>query len=977
MLALSINDIKVGVELADKNAVIHALAHWLEEDGHVASGYQAGMMAREAKAATYLGQGIAIPHGTQACRHLIQNTGIKVLHLPQGVEWGDGEKAYLVLGIAARSDEHLDLLKQLAKTLSQDNLQKRVMAITEPEQVLALLQDPAEPKEVGLPLVHIATELDAETLLQLTDHALELVSCSTQEQAQLRQAAPIHIGQGWWLSQTNACHGPSQAALVTANVHSPLLMQTPAVRGVLVLFVKGVGHKALLDQLLAWLAVKQGAALAALHSATALLDALEAGPAAYAQQRHSTEQIAVVRNTHGIHARPGAILVQIAKQFEAEVQVRNLEGDGQWMSAKSLMQMISLGAKRGHQLLFSASGADSEAAVSALVNGVKEGLGEALGEDLVEDVLAPEQATHEIQSQDEAQTKPITLEPNTELTGVAAAAGVAIGPVFVDVAVQFDYPQQGEDTVTEKAALAAAIEQACHDLSKAQAHSHDPQASDIIAMHQELLADPALSFGVNCRISQGQSAPAAWWSEINLAATRQANNKDALLAERAADIRDVGRRVMAILCDSPASIPPEHPYIWVAQEIGPSQLVNLDPQQVLGIVTVSGGAASHSAILAAALGIPALAGVNGAVMTIKNATHAILDGNRGCLTIAPDASIRQQAQAQQRQAKQAAARAWEERDLAAITQDKHRIDVAANLGGIKDASQVLASGGDGVGLLRTEFVFMSRRSAPDLASQTALYRPLFDALKGRPLLARTLDVGGDKPLPYWSSPKEDNPFLGVRGIRLCQQHPALLKTQIRALLMAANNRPVRIMFPMITDIAEWRWAKDRVNEIQAELNATQVELGIMIEVPAAALCAPVFAQEVDFFSIGTNDLTQYTMAVDRGNGELAYLGDGLHPSVLQLIKMTVEAAHQQGKWVGVCGELAADAQAVPILLGLGVDELSVSLARLPLVKSQIRQLSFAHCQWLAQQALVADDAAGVRRLMSQAEKGIAPDKEPG
>ncbi|MGO1793123.1 MAG: phosphoenolpyruvate--protein phosphotransferase [Oceanisphaera sp.] len=975
MLALSINDIKVGVDLADKDAVIHALAQWLEEDGHVASGYQAGMMAREAKTATYLGQGIAIPHGTQACRHLIQHTGIKVLHLPQGVDWGDGEKAYLILGIAARSDEHLDLLKQLAKTLSQDNLQQGVMAITDPEQVLALLQGPPQLKEMTLPLEHIATELDADTLLQLTHQALGLLPSNDSAHTSLKHTTPIHIGQGWWLSQAHTHSGLGNAALVTSHPHSSLLMQSPAIRGVLVLLIDGISHKALLEQLLAWLAAKQGAELAALSSAESLLTALEAGPEAYGQLRHSVQQTVSVRNTHGIHARPGATLVQLAKQFSAEIYVRNLEGDGQWASAKSLMQMISLGAKRGHQLLFSASGADSEAAVNALVKAVAEGLGEPLGDD-----LPPlEQATNDIAPQQQSDTpaQPITLEPNSELSGVTAAAGVAIGPVFVDLEVQFDYPQQGKDPEFEKTALTAALDQACGELTQAQAHSQDAQANDIMAMHQELLADTALIFDVNCRISQGQSAPAAWWSEINLAATRQGNNDDALLAERAADIRDVGRRVMAILCHSLATTPPAHPYIWVAQEIGPSQLVNLDPQQVLGIVTVGGGAASHSAILATALGIPALVGVNDAVMTLQTGTQVILNAEHGCLKIAPDEHTLHQAQAQQRQAKQAAEQAWRERELAAITQDGHRIEVAANLGDVQDAQQVVTSGGDGVGLLRTEFVFMSRRTAPSLATQTALYRQLFDALAGRPLLARTLDVGGDKPLPYWPSTKEDNPFLGVRGIRLCRQNPELLSTQIRALLTAADNRPVRIMFPMITDIAEWRWAKDMVNEIQAEVNATQVELGMMIEVPSAALCAAVFAKEVDFFSIGTNDLTQYAMAVDRGNGEVAYLADGLHPSVLQLIQMTVIAAHAQGKWVGVCGELAADVQALPILLGLGVDELSVSLARLPLVKAQIRQLQLAHCQQLAQQALVSEDAPSVRRLVNQHPKVAKQPEEQG
>nr|WP_245879572.1 phosphoenolpyruvate--protein phosphotransferase [Zobellella endophytica] len=559
------------------------------------------------------------------------------------------------------------------------------------------------------------------------------------------------------------------------------------------------------------------------------------------------------------------------------------------------------------------------------------------------------------------------IAANTEVQGVAASPGTAIGPVFVEAPIQFDYPEKAGDAATEQGKLDAALKQAHGDLADSVAKATQPQAREIMAMHQELLEDPSLAEGAAERIGKGQSAAAAWWNEIDSAATLQAASADALLAERAADIRDIGRRVMAILCNTSLPQKPDTPYIWVAEDIGPSDVVNMDPAKVLGMVTAGGGASSHSAILARSLGIPALVAMGGAVMTLKQGTEVILNGDVGTLWVAPEAEQLAQAKVRQQQEKELAEQAWASRDQHATTRDGHRIEVCANLGETAKAVDAVEAGAEGVGLLRTEFVFMAQSSAPGLEAQTAEYKKAIDALDGRPLVARTLDVGGDKPLPYWPVPKEENPFLGVRGIRLCMQKPELLETQLRALLIAAGDQPIRIMFPMVADWSEWRWAKDMFDKVQAEVKAGDVQVGIMVEVPSAALNAHVFAEEADFFSIGTNDLTQYTLAVDRGNGELASLSDGLNPAVLRLIKMTVDAAHAKGKWVGVCGELGSDPKALPLLVGLGVDELSVSLKRVPLVKAQAREWSLSHCQALAEQALLAQDANAVRALVGEAK----------
>lgn len=948
MLSLTAQDVKTGVSLADKAAVIQAMADWLQHDGHVAAGYGAGLLAREAQTSTYLGQGIAIPHCTRQYHHLIKKTGIKVMHLPYGVPWDDGEKAYLVLGIAARSDEHLDLLKQLARTLSRDGVFERIKAIRAPLEVLQLLRgDTGSSTEAELmPSVEqVSTKADASSLGQLVEQAATLMRLAPNDATALQQSDAMHIGQGWWLLQTPA-NEQSRVAVLTAASAGITYRQQP-VFGLLVLAVNGMAHKMLLTRMADWLAAGRGGELARISSAERLLTALHLGPPP--ANRH--QRSAVVRNTHGLHARPGAMLVQAAKPFEADIQVCNLDGDEHWVSAKSLMQVIGLGVKHGHRLLFRAEGSDAEPALNAVAEAVEGGLGEPFVPPVPDSVGIDE---------------PHAIALNTRVLGVAASPGMAIGPIFVDAPVQFDYPQQAENAEAEQQKLEDAIDQASAELNATLRQTRDTQARDMMSMHRELLADASLMQGVSCRIKQGLSAAAAWWSEIDAAAARQAASSDALLAERAADIRDIGRRVMAILCHRRLPPPPTHPYLWLAQDIGPSQMVNLDTTRVLGLVTVGGGASSHSTILARALGIPVLVAVDELVMTLPSGTQAILNGDEGTLWIAPEAAVLEQARAQQQDEKERSERDWTHRHQTAITQDGHRVEVSANLGDTARAKEVADVGAAGVGLLRTEFMFMARSRAPDLREQLALYRQAFDTLEGKPLLVRTLDVGGDKPLPYWPMPKEDNPFLGVRGIRLCMQKPDVLETQLRALLMAAGDRPLRIMFPMVADWSEWRWAKGLFDIIQAEVQSTNVQLGIMVEVPSAALNAAVFAEEVDFFSIGTNDLTQYTLAMDRGNGGLARLSDGLHPSVLRLIKMTVDAAHAKGKWVGLCGELGSDPQALPLLLGLGVDELSVSLKRVPLIKAQIREWRLSSCQMLAEQALCAVDASAVRRLVAAA-----------
>ena len=394
----------------------------------------------------------------------------------------------------------------------------------------------------------------------------------------------------------------------------------------------------------------------------------------------------------------------------------------------------------------------------------------------------------------------------------------------------------------------------------------------------------------------------------------------------------------------------------------------MDRSKVLGFCTTGGGATSHVAILARSLGIPAVCGIDEAALALPDGTRVVLDGTRGVLHGRPDED--EIAQALQRMAHLAERRAEEHAAAAgaAVTLDGHRVEVAANIRNAADAADAVAHGAEGVGLLRSEFLFEDRETMPTEAEQAAEYVAVAQALgRERPLVIRTLDVGGDKPLAYLPLPKEDNPFLGIRGVRLGLERPDLLRTQLRAILRAAPHGNLHVMFPMIATVDEFRLAKTMLLE-EAQALGVHAKVGAMIEVPSAAVLADVLAREADFFSIGTNDLTQYVLAMDRGHPKLARQADALHPAVLKMIALTVDGAHRHGRWVGVCGGLASDALAVPVLIGLGIDELSVSVPAIAAVKAAVKRVARSRCEALAQEVLALATAQEVRaRLTAFAE----------
>ncbi len=673
----------------------------------------------------------------------------------------------------------------------------------------------------------------------------------------------------------------------------------------------------------------------------------------------------VIENPTGLHARPAKVFVNLAKQFKADVRVLH---NGKRANAKSLISMLTLGVERGSQITVVVDGVDEEAAHMALRAAVASGLGE--GEHLGSEAAAPASAAPAKSAPSETREAAAPAADGL-IQGVPASPGVAVGPAYLfrQTELQIDETFGGGEAERGRLgrALAAAREQ-LDELRRQVANQLSAEEAAIFEVHAELLEDPELLEAVHAGIGEKQSAARSWQTTIRKRAAALRQLSDPLLAARAADLKDVGDRVLRLLTGAVDAGPrlPDHPVILFAQDLTPSDTASLDRERVLAVCTAGGGPTAHAAIIARALGLPAVVGAGPAILALADETSIVLDGTAGTVLVNPDATALAAAEAAQARWRRAQAAAHEAAAEPAITTDGRRIEVAANIGGLADARQAQAGGAEGVGLLRTEFLFLDRQEAPTEDEQVAVYRDIALAMAGQPVIVRTLDIGGDKPVPYIQVAPEENPFLGERGIRLCLARPELLRQQLRAILRAASAGPLRIMFPMVADVGEWRAARDMVQALRAELGAPVVELGIMVEVPSAALVADAFAPEVDFFSIGTNDLTQYTLAMDRMHPSLAGKSDGLHPAVLRLIARTVEAAHAAGKWVGICGELGADPQAVPILVGLGVDELSVSVPAIPLVKAQVRALSYSAVQALAQEALQCADAPAVRRLSAAA-----------
>jgi phosphocarrier protein FPr len=671
---------------------------------------------------------------------------------------------------------------------------------------------------------------------------------------------------------------------------------------------------------------------------------------------------ATVRNAHGLHARPAARLIAETRHFDAEITVRNLTNSRGPVSVKSLSSLASLEVLAGHEVEFAASGADAPAALARIRQLVQENFGEALSPPF---------------SKKPASAK--TMERSSISAGpIVVCEGAALGPAFHLQSSRREMKRQETDDVAgEISRLERAVSEVRKTLEQRRAAMSASVGTDRAQIYEAqalALQDPELiDSAVNLIKAQKLDAASAWDAANRQVIARYEALSDSYLRERATDLEDVGEQVLERLSvrkDSDFSF--TDPSILIANNLTPTQVAAIPRDRVLGVLLLNGGPTAHSSILLRALGIPTMVQARASLPAAPLVGTRLIAFDTASRTVwvDPAANVTEKIRSRQKQDR----RRDEEEKLASPlpgrTADGVRIEVFANIGAGAEVAPALARGAEGVGLLRTEFLFLERTTAPDEEEQVAAIRAATEPLKGRPLIVRTLDIGGDKPLPYLSLPAEDNPFLGVRAVRLGFLQPELFTTHLRAILRAAHGHDVRIMFPMIADTADLARAREclavahRSLEQQGRAHAWPISTGIMVEIPSAALNAEQLAEQADFFSIGTNDLTQYTLAADRGNPALATYHDARHPAVLRLIDLVARGARKRGRLVAVCGEAAADETAAALFVGLGVRELSMTATSIPRIKALLRRTSLACLEARAQRALGCSTAAEVRSLES-------------
>ncbi|MBV7524735.1 phosphoenolpyruvate--protein phosphotransferase [Pseudomonas sp. PDM29] len=663
------------------------------------------------------------------------------------------------------------------------------------------------------------------------------------------------------------------------------------------------------------------------------------------------EIVGLVRIAHrgGLHARPAALIRQTAQGFKSKSQ---LHFAGKSATCDSLIGLMGLAIGEQAEVQVSCQGPDAEAALQALLT--------ALSTALAEDSHA---------------AAPTTIAQRNRpaeagvLHGVCAAPGLVGGPLFHLNAISLPVDAGHHDPQQQQQVLDAALSQVRSEIERTLvlAKKHKDTAEEaIFAAHLALLEDPALLDAALQTVALGTAATHAWSQAIDVQCEVLQQTGSTLLAERANDLRDLKQRVLRALLgdtwhyDVPAGA------IVAAHELTPSDLLQLSQQGVAGLCMAEGGATSHVAILARGKGLPCIVALGSTLLDQQQGQPVVLDADGGRLELTPStqrlADVHQlQQQQQQRRAEQQA-----QAHTPALTTDGLRIEVAANVASSTEAADALANGADGVGLLRTEFLFVDRHTAPDEQEQHHAYQAVLDAMGDKSVIIRTIDVGGDKQLDYLPLPAEANPVLGLRGIRLAQARPELLDQQLRALLHLRPLSRCRILLPMVTEVDELLHIRQRLDALCGELGLAQrPELGVMIEVPAAALLAEQLAEHADFLSIGTNDLSQYTLAMDRDHAGLAARVDALHPALLRLIAQTCAGAAQHNRWVGVCGALASDPLATPVLIGLGVSELSVSPVQVGEIKDRVRHLDASECRRISQGLLKLSSASAVRHACHQ------------
>jgi len=650
----------------------------------------------------------------------------------------------------------------------------------------------------------------------------------------------------------------------------------------------------------------------------------------------------VVTNPHGLHARPAARLVQEVRRRDARARIRNRRTESEWVDAGSLSKIATLGVRSGDEVEVRVSGSQAAESLDHILSLAARNFDESPGEA----APAPAQAARQ--------------------APIGTGAGLGIGPAHSARSGTITIP----DTPADEPAVEwrrvgkaiASVRRTISHLRTRTAREIGEAEAAIFDAHQLMLDDSALLDSVRTRIDGGLSAISAWSAAVQDLAAEFAAVPDPYLRARADDVRAVGDQVLrAMLGGGEHSAGPTG--VVIAADLTPAEAAELDPSRVAAVLLAFGSPHAHNVILLRAKGIPVIVAAGPTVLSIPDGTIVAVDGGQGEFIVDPAQDVRQEfaervATLARRQG-QARARAAEP----AVTRDAVTIPVGANVGSVDDARAAAAHGADLAGLVRTEFLFLGRQDAPDVEEQFAVYRKIAESLDGRRITLRTLDVGGDKPLDFLPSPAEANPYLGVRGIRLSLAHPDLLAEQLLAMVRLAQQTPVSVMFPMIATLDELFAARELLDTAIGQAGGrgrpAGLQVGMMVEVPAAALKAAAFARHVDFLSIGTNDLTQYTLAADRNNDAVAPIGDTFDPGLLQLIRATCQGAAGKAS-VSVCGEFAADERAVAPLLGMGVDSLSVTPPAIPATKEAVRAVDTAEAQRLAQEVLASDSAASVR-----------------
>jgi len=666
-----------------------------------------------------------------------------------------------------------------------------------------------------------------------------------------------------------------------------------------------------------------------------------------------------IRNVHGLHARPAARLIGGVKAYQAEISARNATNRRGPVPLKSLSGLASLEILQNHDVEFSASGPDADAALDKIREMARQNFGDPPGSGEV-----PSKIDHDAA----VRGKTAGLVP--------ISGGLALGPVFHQDAAVIEVPRHAAENVeAEIARLREAVAGTERQLearraqiaARAGAENGGIYEAQILALQDPELIDAAVR-----TIADDQQNAALAWSEASRAVEeRYAALRDPYLRERAADIADVGRQVLAKLTGATAAAPgPVEPSVIIADDLTPGQVSTLDRERTLGVILRDGGPTAHAAILLKALGLPAVVQARSALAAVARSPQVVaLDGTTGKIWLDPDPETLRDLQSRLDRQREGERREREATLQPGATADGHRIEIFANIGSAAEAARARESGAEGVGLLRTEFLFLERESAPTEEEQVEVLSEIGSAFGQAPVIVRTLDIGGDKEVSYLPRAAEANPFLGVRALRLCFARGELFAAQLRAILRAGLGHDFRIMFPMVADAADLDRARACLDQAHIGLkeagiaHAWPIPTGIMIEIPSAALQAERLAAQADFFSIGTNDLTQYTLAADRGNPELAPYQDSLHPAVLRLIDQVVRGAQTRQRPVAVCGEAASDAAASLVLIGLGVTELSVAASQIPRLKASLRRQTLPALRKLAARALDCASASEVRALV--------------